>query len=100
LYTPIANPLEEIRKRDVDKIRASLTEQRAQAAAQLSSQIASTPANADILAQDFAALPKSLKNVLQVIEQQQGPPEARGAANTAREGRGQAPTVRGGKGSV
>lgn len=91
LYTPIANPQEEIRKREVDKIRASLTEQRAQAAAQLSSQIAASPANADILAQDFAALPENQKRAVQMAAQAQGQPvpgdpNARAGANQVREG--------------
>ena len=91
LYTPIANPLEEIRKREVDKIRAALTEQRVQAAGQLASQIASEPANADILTQDYAALPESQKRAVQMAAQAQGQPvpgdpNARAAANTAREG--------------
>ncbi|KKK90367.1 hypothetical protein LCGC14_2723720, partial [marine sediment metagenome] len=88
LYTPIANPLEEMRKRDLDKIRAALVEQRVQAAQQIAQQIASTPANADILAQDFAALPESVKQGIQIAAQAQGQtvPEARGEANRAREG--------------
>jgi hypothetical protein len=88
LYTPIANPLEEMRKRDLDKIRAALVEQRVQAAQQIAQQIASTPANADILAQDFAAQPESVKQGIQIAAQAQGQtvPEARGEANRAREG--------------
>ncbi len=91
LYTPIANPQEEIRKREVDKIRASLTEQRAQAAAQLSSQIAASPANADVLAQDFAALPENQKRAVQMAAQAQGQavpgdPNARAGANQVRKG--------------
>ncbi len=88
LYTPIANPLEEMRKRDLDKIRAALVEQRVQAASQVAFQIAATPANSDILAQDFAALPDTVKQGIQMAAQTQGQtvPEARGAANTVREG--------------
>ncbi|KKN75210.1 hypothetical protein LCGC14_0382090 [marine sediment metagenome] len=88
LYTPIANPLEEMRKRDLDKIRAALVNQRVQAAEQVAFQIASAPANSDILAQDFAALPESQKRAVQMAAQTQGQtvPEARGEANTAREG--------------
>ena len=88
LYTPIANPLEEIRKRDLDKIRAALVEQRVQAASQVAFQVASAPANSDILAQDFAALPESQKQAVQLAAQAQGQtvPEARGEANTVREG--------------
>lgn len=88
LYTPIANPLEEMRKRDLDKIRAALVEQRVQAASQVAFQIAATPANSDILAQDFAALPETVKQGIQMAAQAQGQsvPEARGQANTAREG--------------
>lgn len=88
LYTPIANPLEEMRKRDLDKIRAALVEQRVQAASQVAFQIAATPANSDILAQDFAALPDTVKQGIQMAAQAQGQtvPEARGAANTVREG--------------
>lgn len=92
LYTPVANPLEEIRKRDLDKIRAALVQQRVQAALQLGAEIASAPANADILAQDFAALPPSVQAAIQSAAQSQGQtvPEARGQANIVREGRGQA----------
>jgi len=88
LYTPIANPLEEMRKRDLDKIRAALVEQRVQAASQVAFQIAGTPANSDILAQDFAALPETVKQGIQMAAQAQGQsvPEARGEANRAREG--------------
>ena len=88
LYTPIANPLEEIRKRDLDKIRAALVNQRVQAASQVEFQIASAPANSDILAQDFAALPETVKQGIQMAAQAQGQsvPEARAAANTVREG--------------
>ncbi|KKN34495.1 hypothetical protein LCGC14_0792900 [marine sediment metagenome] len=93
-YAHIANPLEEIRKRDLDKIRAALVEQRVQAAQQIAQQIASTPANADILAQDFAAQPDSVKQGIQMAAQLQGQavPEARAAANSVREGRGQQPS--------
>ncbi len=88
LYTPIANPLEEMRKRDLDKIRAALVEQRVQAAEQVAFNVAAAPANSDILAQDFAALPKSQKQAVQMAAQAQGQtvPEARGEANRAREG--------------
>lgn len=88
LYTPVANPLEEMRKRDLDKIRAALVEQRVQAAQQVGFQIASAPANADILAQDFAALPPTVQRGIQMAAQAQGQsvPEARGEANVAREG--------------
>lgn len=88
LYTPVANPLEEMRKRDLDKIRAALVEQRVQAAQQVGFQIASAPANADILAQDFAALPPTVQQGIQMAAQAQGQsvPEARGEANRAREG--------------
>ncbi len=88
LYTPIANPLEEMRKRDLDKIRAALVEQRVQAASQVAFQIAASPANSDILAQDFAALPETVKQGIQMAAQAQGQtvPEARAAANTVREG--------------
>ncbi|KKK80999.1 hypothetical protein LCGC14_2817870, partial [marine sediment metagenome] len=88
LYTPIANPLEEMRKRDLDKIRAALVAQRVQAAEQVAFQIAGTPANSDILAQDFAALPDTVKQGIQMAAQEQGQsvPEARGEANRAREG--------------
>ena len=93
-FAHIANPLEEIRKRDLDKIRAALVEQRVQAAQQIAQQIASTPANADILAQDFAAQPDTVKQGIQIAAQAQGQnvPEARSAANTVRTGRGQAPS--------
>lgn len=91
LYTPIANPLEEMRKRDLDKIRAALVNQRVQAAEQVAFQVAGAPANADILAQDFAALPETVKQGIQMAAQAQGQtvpgdPNARAAANTAREG--------------
>jgi hypothetical protein len=88
LYTPIANPLEEMRKRDLDKIRAALVQQRVEAASQVAFQIAATPANSDILAQDFAALPETVKQGIQMAAQVQGQtvPEARGEANRAREG--------------
>ncbi len=93
-YAHIANPLEEIRKRDLDKIRAALVEQRVQAAQQVAFQIASQPQNADILAQDFAALPPSVQQGIQMAAQQQGQavPEARAAANSVRTGRGQQPS--------
>ena len=93
-FAHIANPLEEIRKRDLDKIRAALVEQRVQAAQQIAQQIASTPANADILAQDFAAQPDTVKQGIQIAAQAQGQnvPEATSAANTVRTGRGQAPS--------
>ncbi len=93
-FAHIANPLEEIRKRDLDKIRAALVEQRVQAAQQVAFQIASQPANADILTQDFAALPPSVQQAIQMAAQTQGQtvPEARGAANTVRTGRGQQPS--------
>jgi hypothetical protein len=95
LYTPIANPLEEMRKRDLDKIRAALVEERVRAAQQIAQQIASTPANADILAQDFAAQPETVKQGIQIAAQAQGQtvPEARAAANTVREGMRQVPGV-------
>jgi hypothetical protein len=95
LYTPIANPLEEMRKRDLDKIRAALVNQRIQAAEQVAFNVAAAPANSDILAQDFAALPKSQKQAVQMAAQAQGQtvPEARGAANTVREGMTQVPGV-------
>ncbi len=91
LYTPIANPLEEMRKRDLDRIRAALVEQRVQAASQVAFQIASAPANSDILAQDFAALPDTVKQGIQMAAQVQGQsvpgdPNARAGANTVREG--------------
>ena len=88
LYTPIANPQEELRQRDLDKIKAALVEQRVQAASQVGFQIAGTPANADVLAQDFAALPDTVKQAIQMSAQAQGQtvPEARGAANQVREG--------------
>ena len=88
LYTPIANPLEEMRKRDLDKIRAALVEQRVQAASQVAFNIAGAPANSDILAQDFAALPDTVKQGIQMAAQAQGQtvPEARGEANRVRTG--------------
>ncbi|KKN00964.1 hypothetical protein LCGC14_1132490 [marine sediment metagenome] len=88
LYTPIANPLEEMRKRDLDKIRAALVNQRVQAAQQVGFEIAGAPKNADVLAQDYAALPDTVKQGIQMAAQQQGQtvPEARGEANRAREG--------------
>jgi hypothetical protein len=88
LYTPIANPLEEMRQRDLDKIRAALVQQRVEAASQVAFQIAGTPANSDVLAQDFAALPETVKRGIQMAAQVQGQtvPEARGEANRAREG--------------
>jgi len=93
-FAHIANPLEEIRKRDLDKIRAALVEQRVQAAQQVAFNIASAPANSDILAQDFAALPPSVQQAIQMSAQAQGQsvPEARGAANTLRTGTSQAPS--------
>ncbi len=95
LYTPIANPLEEIRKRDLDKIRAALVNQRVQAAQQVAFQAAAAPANSDILAQDFAALPPTVQQGIQMAAQAQGQtvPEARGQANTAREGMRQVSSV-------
>ncbi len=101
-FAHIANPLEEIRKRDLDKIRAALVQQRVEAAQQIGFDIASTPANADILAQDFAALPPSVQQAVQMAAQQQGMsvPEARGQANTARTGRGQAPSQTAATGGV
>jgi hypothetical protein len=91
LYTPIANPLEEMRKRDLDKIRAALVNQRVQAAEQVAFQIAAAPENSDILAQDFAALPPSVKQGIQMAAQAQGQavpgdPNARAGANEVREG--------------
>ncbi len=93
-FAHIANPLEEIRKRDLDKIRAALVEQRVQAAQQVAFQIAAAPANSDILAQDFAALPPSVQQAIQMSAQAQGQsvPEARGAANTLRTGTPQGPS--------
>jgi hypothetical protein len=93
-FAHIANPLEEIRKRDLDKIRAALVEQRVQAAQQVAFQIAAAPANSDILAQDFAALPPSVQQAIQMSAQAQGQsvPEARAQANTVRTGRGQNPS--------
>src|SRR3989304_3498935 len=87
----IANPLEEIRRRALDKIRRALVAQRVQAAQQVGFDIASQPANADILAQDFAALPPSVQQGVQMAAQQKGlgVPEARGEANRMRTGRGQ-----------
>ena len=91
LYTPIANPLEEMRKRDLDKIRAALVQQRVQAAEQVAFQIAAAPENSDTLAQDFAALPPSVKQGIQMAAQLQGQtapgdPNARAGANEVREG--------------
>ena len=93
-FAHIANPLEEIRKRDLDKIRRALVEQRVQAAQQVAFNIAAAPANSDILAQDFAALPPSIQQAIQMSAQAQGQsvPEARGQANTVRTGRGQNPS--------
>ena len=96
-YAHIANPLEEIRKRDLDKIRAALVEQRVQAAQQVAFQIASQPKNSDILAQDFAALPPSVQQGIQMAAQAQGQavpgdPNARAGANEVRTGRGQQPS--------
>jgi hypothetical protein len=93
-FAHIANPLEEIRKRDLDKIRRALVEQRVQAAQQVAFNIAAAPANSDILAQDFAALPPSVQQAIQMSAQAQGQsvPEARGQANTVRTGRQQAPS--------
>jgi hypothetical protein len=101
-FAHIANPLEEIRKRDLDKIRAALVEQRVQAASQVAFQIAGAPANSDILAQDFAALPPSVQQAIQMAAQTQGQtvPEARGAANTVRTGRGQQPSQTAATGGV
>ncbi|KKL78678.1 hypothetical protein LCGC14_2022460, partial [marine sediment metagenome] len=101
-FAHIANPLEEIRKRDLDKIRAALVEQRVQAAQQIAFQVASAPANADILAQDFAALPPNVQQGIQMAAQAQGQtvPEARGQANTVRTGRGQAPSQTAATGGV
>ncbi|KKK82463.1 hypothetical protein LCGC14_2803120, partial [marine sediment metagenome] len=88
LYTPIANPQEERRKRDLDKMKAALVEAWVQAAQQQAAQIAAQPQNSDILAQDFAALPPSQRQAVQMSAQAQGlsVPEARGEANRAREG--------------
>lgn len=88
LYTPIANTQEERRQRDLDKMKTALVEAWVQAAQQQAAMIASQPANSDILAQDFAALPPSQQQAVQMAAQQQGQtvPEARGEANRAREG--------------
>ena len=88
LYTPIANPQEERRKRDLDKMKTALVEAWVQAAQQQAAMIASQPANSDILTQNFAALPESQQMAVQMSAQAQGlsVPEARGEANRAREG--------------
>ena len=88
LYTPIANPQEERRKRDLDKMKTALVEAWVQAAQQQAAMIAAQPANSDILAQDFAGLPESQQVAVQMSAQAQGlsVPEARGEANRAREG--------------
>lgn len=88
LYTPIANPQEERRQRDLDKMKTALVEAWVQAAQQQAAKIAAQPANSDILAQDFAALPPSQQQAVQMAAQAQGQtvPEARGQANTVREG--------------
>ena len=101
-FAHIANPLEEIRKRDLDKIRAALVEQRVQAASQVAFNIAAAPANSDILAQDFAALPDTVKQGIQMAAQAQGQtvPESRGQANAVRTGRGQAPSQTAATGGV
>ena len=88
LYTPIANPQEERRQRDLDKMKTALVEAWVQAAQQQAALIASQPANTDILTQDFAALPESQQLAVQMSAQAQGQtvPEARAGANEVREG--------------
>ena len=68
-------------------MKTALVEAWVQAAQQNAAQIAATPSS-DTVGQDFAALPPSVQQAIQQAAQQQGQtvPEARAAANTAREG--------------